>query len=625
MESLQMRVILTICLGTTFLSPAYSAGQFTLTKILAEGDGSIAYPGNVITNFGEAQLSNSGDIVLLEASDGIAGTNRTAIIRQRGGVDHAVALIQGSAPTPPGGTYLAFFPYAAVNDHGDVVFASSVLSNGNYHFVLADEASASSQVSSGASTDAILNSSFVCFGLNMQLNNQQSLAFLASYQNPNCTLDGYFLHTASGNATIAATGLPAPGSGGATFDRLMIHGGANERPGLNDAGELVFAANLIGGSAGAGLFHHDGSGLRAVAVEGDLIPELGIPFDLRFGVAPAINEAGDVAFTALRENGQFGGPLNSAVFLEHEGVLSTIAASGWPIPDGSGLSFHTFGSPQRTLALNDAGQLLFFAAYGPHGEYHGYFLYDIASASTCLVVADGDVVSNLPDESIWALGGPDMNTRGELLFRATMERADETKYDALILAEPMTVVSALELTLGVAEEAHGARLTWEIRSDMGLDRLSVLRQGPGQQQTELVSLYDAPASGQWLDRSASRGRSVRYQLRAEIDGVELASNVVSLEGARPNSGAEILVYPNPAARERSLRFALSRSSDITLNIFDARGRRIRRLELENLGRGENVVTWEGKDAAGRDVAPGVYHFSLHDGQRIRSGKFLVAK
>jgi hypothetical protein len=64
--------------------------------------------------------------------------------------------------------------------------------------------------------------------------------------------------------------------------------------------------------------------------------------------------------------------------------------------------------------------------------------------------------------------------------------------------------------------------------------------------------------------------------------------------------------PNPFNPAIEIRFGLKEQSQVKLDVYDIRGRRVDRLIDESLGSGEHRVTWRGKDGYGRDVASGVY-------------------
>ena len=64
--------------------------------------------------------------------------------------------------------------------------------------------------------------------------------------------------------------------------------------------------------------------------------------------------------------------------------------------------------------------------------------------------------------------------------------------------------------------------------------------------------------------------------------------------------------PNPSSGTTTLRFSLPHRAKIQLNIYDPRGRLVRRLSDDSLGAGAHVVQWDGRDSHGRDVSAGIY-------------------
>ncbi len=69
-------------------------------------------------------------------------------------------------------------------------------------------------------------------------------------------------------------------------------------------------------------------------------------------------------------------------------------------------------------------------------------------------------------------------------------------------------------------------------------------------------------------------------------------------------------WPNPFSASTTLRFGVRDASPVTLEIFDAVGRRVRTLLRGTRGTGESLVSWDGRDASGRAVASGVYFARL---------------
>ena len=63
---------------------------------------------------------------------------------------------------------------------------------------------------------------------------------------------------------------------------------------------------------------------------------------------------------------------------------------------------------------------------------------------------------------------------------------------------------------------------------------------------------------------------------------------------------------SPFRDEARLELMLSRATDVSVEVFDVRGSRMRTLHAGLLGAGAHGLTWDGRDAAGRACEPGVY-------------------
>lgn len=101
-----------------------------------------------------------------------------------------------------------------------------------------------------------------------------------------------------------------------------------------------------------------------------------------------------------------------------------------------------------------------------------------------------------------------------------------------------------------------------------------------------------------VDFSTGLGEIHRIVHRAVALGVPRRSPAVSEFAA---------VYPSPARGSAMLRYVLARSATVQLAIFDALGRRMRRLvPPTSESASEYDVRWDGTDDTGRAVPPGVY-------------------
>lgn len=82
----------------------------------------------------------------------------------------------------------------------------------------------------------------------------------------------------------------------------------------------------------------------------------------------------------------------------------------------------------------------------------------------------------------------------------------------------------------------------------------------------------------------------------------------SLQGARPHPETYYLdaSYPNPFGSSTMIPFGLETESDVTIEVFDAIGRRVAVLVDGSLAAGRHVTDWDGRSRAGVEMASGIY-------------------
>ena len=87
--------------------------------------------------------------------------------------------------------------------------------------------------------------------------------------------------------------------------------------------------------------------------------------------------------------------------------------------------------------------------------------------------------------------------------------------------------------------------------------------------------------------------------------------------------------PSPMRASTHIRFTLPRSSDqaspVRLAVFGLDGRRVRSLWDTPAAAGAHDVVWDGRDAVGHPVAPGVYFYRLDWSGQTRSRKLAVVR
>ncbi len=74
-----------------------------------------------------------------------------------------------------------------------------------------------------------------------------------------------------------------------------------------------------------------------------------------------------------------------------------------------------------------------------------------------------------------------------------------------------------------------------------------------------------------------------------------------------------------------LELSLPGQADVTVDIYDARGARVRQLFTGTLNSGTRVLVWDGKDTHGQAVASGVYFVRMNTGREALTDRVVIVR
>ena len=120
----------------------------------------------------------------------------------------------------------------------------------------------------------------------------------------------------------------------------------------------------------------------------------------------------------------------------------------------------------------------------------------------------------------------------------------------------------------------------------------------------------------WL-ACASRGLAVLTVPYSDPTGVT--------EAGAPLNFKILSGEPNPFSENTTFHFSLTKSGPVNLEIFDIRGRLVRKLVNGSLPAGARQTVWDGRDDASRDVASGVYFVRLKAGEEKAHGRVVLLR
>ena len=84
-------------------------------------------------------------------------------------------------------------------------------------------------------------------------------------------------------------------------------------------------------------------------------------------------------------------------------------------------------------------------------------------------------------------------------------------------------------------------------------------------------------------------------------------------------------FPNPFNPETCISFTLPYSNDISLNIYNTKGEKVRNLFYGFLPSGNNSLLWNGRNEHGDQLPSGIYHYKITADNIEKYGKMILLK
>jgi len=109
--------------------------------------------------------------------------------------------------------------------------------------------------------------------------------------------------------------------------------------------------------------------------------------------------------------------------------------------------------------------------------------------------------------------------------------------------------------------------------------------------------------------------------------VYLDLTVTGIGDGSPPHGLPALIsaLPNPFSGGTRIELSLPGPAPATLEIYDVLGRKVTTLAARPFDAGRHSLFWDGRDARGRQVSPGVYFMRLDTGERSQIKKIVLVR
>ncbi len=142
---------------------------------------------------------------------------------------------------------------------------------------------------------------------------------------------------------------------------------------------------------------------------------------------------------------------------------------------------------------------------------------------------------------------------------------------------------------------------------------------------ESISIYPDGFGFIARDNDIEPGESYRYRVDVEL----YSGSVVLFETASvptpPSPMALKQNHPNPFNPSTTIAYYLPDSGPVTLDVYDASGRRIVRLVDSVQEKGNHSVDWNGRGSDGVSVSSGVYFYRISSNKKILSRKMILLR
>jgi hypothetical protein len=402
-------------------SDAGAQGGYEIAKLALDGE---TAPGGGGASYGSldlyaVDLNSAGEVAFGGMLTGATPT--WGVFVHSGGAAAARGISGDPAPPPLGGTYVAF-GWPNLDAAGDVSFGALVR--------LSPTETANALVLAGASGDTILVSDLDAapgaggtFELavgdtSVHARGPGGVPVFRSDVIGGSAGAGVFV---GASAAVALAGAPSPAGG--TYLYLNT-------PGANAAGKVAFGASLSGAAVDEGLFVDAGGGPTALVLPGDLDPEGAV---YRNFYLPQLSATGDVMFMAdWAPDGLSGG-----IYVHDAGGIRSVARTGQPLPGTGGGSIDSLGGPAH---FSDAGTVAFGASL-VGGSVAAAVLATDASGALRVVAHSGDPVPGAPGQSFASFGVAASNGAGQVAFTGTSDSGTHGVFLASPLATPVPSLS----------------------------------------------------------------------------------------------------------------------------------------------------------------------------------------
>lgn len=163
------------------------------------------------------------------------------------------------------------------------------------------------------------------------------------------------------------------------------------------------------------------------------------------------------------------------------------------------------------------------------------------------------------------------------------------------------------------------------------DDLEILSNEPGNYHAKLNFVFmDDEDYGSAVGPAAGAGDLTNSALRYAAFDIEFQepNTAVSSNGVTVVPSADLLAqnYPNPFNPETTIAFDMVEDGNVSIEVFNVRGQKVKTLVNEHMTAGENYsVVWNGTNDAEQKVSSGIYFYKMKAGNYSSTKKMILMK
>ena len=165
----------------------------------------------------------------------------------------------------------------------------------------------------------------------------------------------------------------------------------------------------------------------------------------------------------------------------------------------------------------------------------------------------------------------------------------------------------------------------DVNSEMDLSRSWNLLAGAAGISNNIHTIQYAPSLNMIKWSTATTGNPAYQNEPTLFDTEELFTHITSVDPQYHPENSMLTVSPNPFYESTNLSFALTKTTDVKLNIYNIKGHKIRTLLSEVLTQGNHSINWDGTDNNGKKISSGIYFYTLETIDNIYTKKVILLK